>query len=298
VGDGHTLYWQVCGSEQAPAAVILHGGPGGGSAPVQRRFFDPDVWRIVQFDQRGAGLSTPLGSVDHNTTAHLIRDMERLREHLGIQRWLLFGGSWGSTLALAYAQAHPNRVSGLVLRGIFLLTQQEIDWFLHGMQTIFPEAARRFRTHIPEDERDDLLEAYHRRLFSDDAPTIRAAARHWVQYEMACSSFRPLPGLVIADDDLPKAVAMARIECHYFRDERFAPEDLLLQGIDRIRHIPTIVVQGRYDVVCPMRTADRLHLAWPEADYVVVPDAGHSSLDGGMTRHLLAATERFKARGT
>ncbi|MBB6254059.1 prolyl aminopeptidase [Nitrospirillum iridis] len=290
----HTIYWEEAGNPYGAPVVFLHGGPGAGASPTHRRFFDPRHYRIVILDQRGAGRSTPLGEIRENGIPDLISDLEQLRSMLEIDRWLVFGGSWGSTLALAYAQAHPERVKGLVLRGIFLMRQQEIDWFLYDMRTFFPEAWSTFVTHIPVNERGDLLEAYYRRLTSADPQTRMAAARVWSVYEGACSTLLPSPELVSASGEDNHALGLARMEAHYFRNNKLTPESALLENVDRIRHIPAIIVQGRYDVVCPIRTADELHRAWPEADYIVVPDAGHSAMEPGIRSALVQATERFK----
>ncbi len=289
----HTLYWEQCGNPQGVPVVFVHGGPGGGVLPHHRRYFDPAHWRIVLFDQRGAGRSTPYADVTDNTTWHLVADMERLRAALGVERWTLFGGSWGSTLSLAYAEAHPARVSGLVLRGIFLGSLAEIGWFMHGARHFFPEAWGAFEAYIPEDERDDLLDAYHRRLTSDDPEVHLPAARAWDGYETACSSLIPLA----AESASAKAsLAIARLEAHYFVNRAFLAEGELVDNLQRIRHLPAIIVQGRYDVVCPPVTAEALSRAWPEAEYVVVPDAGHSAREPGIARELVSAVERMKIR--
>jgi proline iminopeptidase len=297
--DGlHTLYWETCGNPRGVPVVFLHGGPGSGSLPHHRRFFDPAFWRIVLFDQRGAGRSVPLAEIRDNTTPHLVADLERLRRHLGVERWLVFGGSWGSTLALAYAETHPNRCLGLVLRGIFLARPAELDWFIHGMRQVFPEAWRAFAHFLPEAERGDLLGNYHRRLTDPDPSVHHPAARAWDTYESACSTLLP-PG-----EGSPRfetdtvALAIARIEAHYFVHRAFLADDQLLRGLDRIRHLPCTIVQGRYDVVCPMVTADALAQAWPQAELVVVPDAGHSVREPGITRELVAAVERMRKSGT
>lgn len=294
VDDLHTLYWEQCGNPRGVPVVFLHGGPGAGASPTHRRFFDPHHYRIVIFDQRGAGRSTPLGEVRRNDTDLLIDDLEKLRRHLAIERWHLFGGSWGSTLALAYAQAHPQRCLGLMLRGIFLMRKPEIDWFLYQMRVIFPEAWLSFVSHIPPAERDDLLEAYWRRLDAPEPAVRMAAARAWSIYEGACSSLLPSPELIAASGEDNHALGLARIEAHYFRANRFTPEDRLLRDLPRIRHLPAVIVQGRYDVVCPITTADGLHRAWPEADYRIVADAGHSAMEPGIRAALVQATERFK----
>ena len=294
VDDIHTLYWEQSGNPRGVPVLFLHGGPGAGASPTHRRFFDPGHYRIVVMDQRGAGRSTPLGEVRRNTTELLVEDAERLRRHLGIERWLLFGGSWGSTLALAYGQTHPERCLGLILRGIFLMRKTEIDWFLHSMRTIFPEAWATFAGHIPQEERGDLLEAYWRRLNAPDAATRMAAARVWSLYEGSCSSLLPSPELIATSAEDTHALGLARIEAHYFRSNRFTPEDKLLRDVHRIRHLPGAIVQGRYDIVCPITSADDLRRAWPEADYRVVPDAGHSAMEPGIRAALVQATERFK----
>lgn len=294
VDDVHTIYWEESGNPNGAPVVFLHGGPGAGASATHRRFFDPAHYRIIILDQRGAGRSTPLGELRDNDIPHLLSDLETLRTMLGVDTWMVFGGSWGSTLALAYAQAHPDRVTALVLRGIFLMRQSEIDWFLYDMRTIFPEAWASFATHIPEEERGDLLEAYWRRLTAADARVRLAAARLWSIYEGACSTLLPSPDLVSSSGESNHALGLARIEAHYFRNNRLTPDSALLDGVARIRHIPAVIVQGRYDVVCPIRTADELHHAWPEAGYIVVPDAGHSAMEPGIRSALVQATERFK----
>ena len=292
----HTMYWEECGNPRGVPAVFLHGGPGGGIAPDHRRYFDPAFYRIVLYDQRGAGQSTPLGELADNTTAHLVADLERLRTHLGIARWLVFGGSWGSTLALSSAQRHPERVAGLVLRGIFLARDWEIRWFMNDMGSVFPEAWSAFSGFLPEAERADLLRSYYRRLTSPDASVHMPAAHAWSRYESSCSTLLPDPDLVAHFDEDAVALSIARIEAHYFAHGLFLADAPLLRGIDRVRAIPCTIVQGRYDIVCPTRSADDLHRAWPEAHYVVVPDAGHSAREPGIARELVAATDRFRAR--
>ena len=291
----HRLYWEVSGNPEGRPVVFLHGGPGAGASADHRRFFDPERYRIVIFDQRGAGRSTPLGALAANTTADLVGDIELLRETLGIARWLVFGGSWGSTLALAYAQAHPERVTGLVLRGIFLGRPQEIDWFLHGMGRFFPDVWRPFAGHLPEAERGDLLGNYYRRLTDPDPEVHLPAARAWSAYEGACSTLLPSPETVAAFADDGMALGLARIEAHYFVNRLFLADGALLDGVERIRDIPAVIVQGRYDMVCPTATADALHQAWPEADYQVIPEAGHSAMEPGIRAALVAATRKFAA---
>jgi proline iminopeptidase len=292
----HTMYWEACGSAQGVPVAFLHGGPGGGCLPHHRRYYDPAFWNIVLYDQRGAGRSTPQASLVDNTTAHLVADLERLRITLGIDRWVVFGGSWGSTLALAYAQAHPERILGLVLRGIFLATPPEIDWFMHGIRTIFPEAWRAYSEFLPAAERGDLLGNYHRRLTHPDPAIHMPAAHAWDRFEGACSTLLPQPDTVAKFDTDAAALAIARIEAHYFVNQAFLAPGQLLAGVARIRHLPCTIVQGRYDIVCPPVTADALARAWPEAEYILVPDAGHSVREPGITRELLAAMRRMQER--
>lgn len=292
----HRMYYEESGNPRGVPVVFLHGGPGAGSSPVHRQFFDPAFYRIVVLDQRGAGRSTPLGCLENNTTPALIEDLERLRRHLHVERWLVFGGSWGSTLAIAYAEHHPERCLGLVLRGIFLCRKSEIDWFLYGLRAIYPEAWRTFAHYIPESERGDLLEAYHRRLTHPDPAVHMPAARCWSVYEGSCSTLLPNPALVADFASDRVALGLARIEAHYFTNDIFLPEDFLLRNTARLKPIPGIIVQGRYDIVCPTISADDLHHAWPEAEYVIVPDAGHSAFEPGIRSRLVAATEDFRKR--
>ncbi len=295
--DGlHNMYWEQSGNPAGVPAVFLHGGPGAGATSTHRRFFDPDHYRIVIFDQRGAGRSTPLGATADNTLTHLIADMELLRLHLRIEKWLLFGGSWGSTLALAYAETYPERCSAIVLRGIFLCRRNEIDWFLYGMRTIYPEAWRAFAGHLSEAERGDILDGYCRRLADPDPAVHLAAARAWSSYEGSCSTLLPSPDTVAAFGEERMALGLARIEAHYFRHNLIPPERDLVAQVDRIRNIPATIVQGRYDMVCPIVSADELAQAWPEAEYVVVPDAGHSAMEPGIRAALVAAIEQHGAR--
>lgn len=290
----HELYWEQSGNPDGVPVVFLHGGPGAGSAPVHRRFFDPSFYRIVIVDQRGAGRSTPLGDVVDNTTGHLVDDLERLRLHLGIEQWLLFGGSWGSTLALAYGMRHPERCLGFVLRGIFLGRAAEIDWFLHGMRQIFPEAWRDFVAALPTEERGDILRGFHRRLVDPDPAVHRPMARAWSRYEAACSTLYPSTRAALEGDAGGFALALARIEAHYFVNGCFLPDNWPWVGLERLRHLPCTIVQGRYDAVCPPVSADELARAWPEARYVIVPDAGHSALEPGIRAALVQATEAFR----
>jgi len=294
----HNLYYEQCGNPQGQPVVFLHGGPGGGLIPEYRQFFDPKTYRVVLFDQRGAGQSTPHACLEENTTWDLIADIERLRELLGISRWLVFGGSWGSTLSLAYAVTHPERVTGLVLRGIFLCRDNEINWFYeegHGASAIFPDVWEEYVRIIPEAERGDMLHAYHRRLMSDIEAVQLEAARAWSVWEGSTSKLFPDPHLIERAGEEQFALALARIECHYFVNNVFFPTDnFLLESIGKIRHIPGVIVQGRYDVVCPAMSAWALHRAWPEADLQVVPDAGHSAMEPGILSALVDATDRFR----
>ena len=290
----HRLYWEESGNPRGVAVVFLHGGPGAGCASVHRRFFDPQHYRIVLFDQRGAGRSVPSAEVTDNTTGELIADIEALRQHLGVERWLIFGGSWGSTLALAYGQAYPERCLGFVLRGVFLFRPDEVDWFLYQMGRFFPEAGRAFRNHLPEAERQDLLGAYYRRL-TDPAPSVHLpAAKAWCSYEESCSRLLAEPGEVRLT---PAALAMARIEAHYMVHAGFLEDNQLLRHMDRLQGHPGAIVQGRYDIVCPIVNADSLAQAWPRATFRVIADAGHSAMEPGIRGALVAATNRFRGLG-
>jgi proline iminopeptidase len=293
----HTLYWEECGNPAGVPVLFLHGGPGGGISPRHRQFFDPAFYRIVLFDQRGAGQSTPLGEVRDNTTQLLIEDIETLRRMLGIAQWLVFGGSWGATLALAYGEAHPQACLGFVLRGIFLCTQAEIDWFMHGMRWYFPEAHEEFVAPIPPAERGDLLRAYQVRLFGDDPELALQAARQWSRYEGRCLFLRPQAEVIEECSSDAVALGIGRLEAHYFLHRGFLQEDQLLANIERIRHLPAVIVQGRYDAVCPPLSAYRLHQAWPQARLHMIADAGHAAFEPGTTTALLAATEQFKRQG-
>jgi proline iminopeptidase len=295
VGDGHEMYYEQAGNPRGKPALFVHGGPGGGGDVNSRRFFDPERYRIVVFDQRGSGRSRPHASLEANTTWHLVADMERLRQHLAIDRWLVFGGSWGSTLALAYAETHPKAVSELVLRGIFLLRELELEWFYQfGAGLLFPEQWQKYLAPIPPAERHDLLGAFHRRLLSDDAAVRLEAARAWSIWEGATSSLLPNPKREDQFGSPEFALALARIEAHYFVNRGFfSHENQLLDGVERIRGIPGVIVHGRYDVVCPIDTAFELHRRWPEADFRIVQDAGHSAYEPGIMAELVAATDRF-----
>ena len=294
LSNGHMMYFEVSGNPSGQPVLFLHGGPGAGAGTVHRRFFDPTHWRVVIFDQRGAGRSRPLGSLAGNTTPDLVNDIEILRRHLQIERWMLFGGSWGSTLALAYAQAHPDRVAGAVLRGIFLGRRHEVDWFLSGIAGIFPEAHAAFASFLPKNERNDLLGSYLRRLTNPDPAVHVPAARAWSIYEGSCSTLLPSPDTVASFAQDRTALGLARIEAHFFAHNLFLPEGGLLGGMQHIAHLPADIIQGRYDMVCPARSAFDLFESWPNARLTIVPDAGHSALEPGIRRALVAAVERHR----
>jgi proline iminopeptidase len=300
VSDVHTLYFEESGNPKGKPVVFLHGGPGGGTDPNQRRYFDPRRYRIVLFDQRGCGKSRPHANLVDNTTWHLVSDIEALREHLGIDRWQVFGGSWGSTLALAYAQTHPTRVTELVLRGIFLCRKQEIDWFYqdpNGAAALFPDLWDEYVAPIPPAERGDMVRAYYRRLTSKHRATMQRAARTWTLWEGGTSYLRTNATTLARYRRSNFSTAFARIECHYFTNGAFLQsDDQLLRNVNRIRKIPAVIIQGRYDVVCPMRSAWDLHKAWPEAGFQVVPDAGHSANEPGIAAELVKATDAFAGR--
>jgi len=292
----HRIYFEECGNPRGKPVVFLHGGPGGGISNELRRFWDPEAYRIVLFDQRGCGKSTPYASLQANTTWHLVDDIERLRSHLGIERWQVFGGSWGSTLALAYAERHPERVVELILRGIFLLRTLELQWFYQeGASRIFSDAWEHFIEPIPQAERGNLIEAYHRRLSSPEPSIVETAAVAWSRWEAATSRLLPSETTLQSMQEPKFAVAFARIENHYMVNRGFFTSDAqLLEDVAKIRHIPAVIVQGRYDVVCPMQSAWDLHRAWPEADFHIVPDAGHSAFESGILHALVEATDRFR----
>lgn len=292
----HEIYYEQCGNPQGKPTVVLHGGPGGGISPFLRQMHDPEAYRIVVFDQRGCGQSTPHAELAENTTWDLVADMERLREHLGIDRWQVVGGSWGSTLALAYAETHPERVTELILRGIFTLRRTEIEWFYQqGASALFPDAWEDFVAPIPADERHDMIAAYHRRLTGSDPDQQIACARAWSQWEGATLSLLPDAARVTAFGQDRFALAFARIECHYFHNRGFFADDgQLLSDAHRLRAIPGVIIQGRYDVVTPMETAWDLHRAWPEARFEVVPDAGHTATEPGIADAIVRATDGFR----
>ncbi|MBI3716329.1 MAG: prolyl aminopeptidase [Betaproteobacteria bacterium] len=292
----HQMYYEQSGRPDGVPVVFLHGGPGSGASASHRQFFDPAFYRIVIYDQRGAGRSIPHGELRDNTTPHLIADLETLRKHLDIEGWIVFGGSWGSTLALAYAEHHPAKVMALVLRGIFLCRPAEIDWFLYGINSVFPEAWRKFASHVPEPQRKDLLNAYHALLTHPDPAVHVPAARNWSTFEGSCSTLLPSPSTVANFGTDRVAIGLARIEAHYFVNDIFLPANFLMENVGRIRHIPTTIVQGRYDMVCPIVSADELARAFPEADYQIVDDAGHSAFEPGIRARLVAAMEQLKTR--
>jgi proline iminopeptidase len=294
VDELHTIYWEEVGNPQGVPVLFLHGGPGAGLSPQHRRFFDPAYYRVILFDQRGAGKSTPLGEWRDNTTQLLIEDIETLREKFEIDQWLVFGGSWGSTLALAYGEAHPERCLGFVLRGIFLCTATEIDWFLHGIQWFYPELYDEFVAPIPLAERGELLQAYARRMLSDDPKLFWPAARAWSRFEGRRVFLLPQEE-ELASDTLDLGVG--RLESHYMANLGFLEPDQLLGNVSRIAHLPAVIVQGRYDVICPPVSAYRLHQAWPGSRLRMVPDAGHGALEAGIAAALVAATEQFKRAG-
>lgn len=295
VSDIHKIYWEESGNPNGKPVIFVHGGPGGGVSPETRRFFNPDQYRIIQFDQRGCGKSTPHACVEENTTWDLIADMETIREQLLIDKWQVFGGSWGSTLSLAYAIKHPNRVLELVLRGIFLLRRAELQWFYQfGASQIFADAWKDYYEFIPENERDDLMRAYQKRLFGEDKQQQLMAARHWSVWEGSTCHMIPDNSHIEETADDHFALAFSRIENHYFMNKGFfADENWILDNIDMIRHIPTVIVQGRYDVVCPMTSAYDLHKAFPESELIIVPEAGHSAFEPHIITELIKATDKF-----
>ncbi len=295
-GDGHSIYWELCGNPQGKPAVFLHGGPGAGCSPDHRRLFDPERYCVLLFDQRGCGRSRPHASLDENTTWHLVADMERLRILIGVERWLVFGGSWGSSLALAYAQTHPARVSELVVRGIFTLRQAELHWYYQeGASWLFPDLWEDFVAPIPEAERGDLMAAYRQRLVGGDRAAQRACARAWSLWEGQTITLMPDPGGAARHGDDDFALAFARIENHYFVHGGWLEEGQLIRDAGKLAGIPGVIVQGRYDMACPTKTAWDLHRAWPEAEFHLVADAGHAFSEPGILAQLLAATDRFAA---
>ena len=296
VSELHTLYVEQCGNPKGRPIVFLHGGPGGGCNADHRRFFDPEHYHIILFDQRGAGRSTPAAELKENTTWDLVSDIEKIRLHLNIKDWIVFGGSWGSTLALAYAITHADKVKGLILRGIFLCRPSEIKWFYQeGASEIFPDAWEKYHNHIPESERSNFVTAYYKRLTDENADTRLAAARIWSQWEAATSRLFVDPKSIEDFDEPTLALQFARIECHYFiNDSFFKTPNFLIENISKIQHIPTSIIQGRYDVVCPMRSAWDLHKAWPKSLLTIVADAGHSAGEPGIRSKLIECTNAFK----
>lgn len=294
VDELHTIYWEEVGNPNGIPVLFLHGGPGAGLSPQHRRFFDPSAYRVILFDQRGAGKSTPLGEWRNNTTQLLIDDIERLRQMFGVKQWLVFGGSWGSTLALAYGQAHPERCLGFVLRGIFLCTKAEVDWFINGVKWFYPELYEEFVAPIPQAERDDLLKAYCERLLCEDPAVYWPAARAWSRFEGRRVFLLPQPDEPSSD---ALDLGVGRLESHYMLHGAFVEEDQLVRDIGRIAHLPATIVQGRYDVICPPLSAWRLHQAWPGAKLHMIPDGGHGALETGIARALVSATEQFKRHG-
>lgn len=291
----HHIHVEQCGNPKGKPVIMIHGGPGGGITPAMRRLHDPKRYRIILFDQRGCGHSTPHAELRENTTWDLVADMEKIRTHLGIEKWQVFGGSWGSTLGLAYAETHPEHVSELILRGIFMLRRFEIDWlYNNGASILFPDLFEAYQEHIPEAERGDMVSAYYKRLTDPDPQVQIEAARLWAQWEGSVISLLPDPARVAAFGEDQYAIAFARIECHYFQNRGFLEsDDQLLRNVERIRHIPGVIVHGRYDVCTPLINAWQLKKLWPEADLRIVEDAGHAVTEPGITHELIEATKRF-----
>ena len=298
VSAPHELYWEQCGNPEGEPILFLHGGPGAGCSETDRCFFDPEHFRIVLFDQRGSGRSVPVGDLTDNTMAHTAGDIEQLRELLGIDSWHVFGGSYGSTMALYYAQEFPDHCKSLVLRGIWLLRQEEIDWWLYGIRMIQTELWQEFSGFIPEQEREDLLEAYWSRLTGEDRGLAMQAAKHWAMYEIACCTLLPNPEFSSHFDNPDTAWAVARLEAHYFRNVKPDPDSLLLDRVERIRQVPAFAIHGRYDIVCSVKNLIDLAGKWPELDTIISPDSGHSSHEPGITRELVAATNRIVRTGS
>ena len=294
VSQLHTIFWERSGNPNGEPVIVIHGGPGGGSQPSYRQYFNPEKFDIIQFDQRGCGKSTPYAELNENNTQNSVRDIEALRNHFGIDSWHVFGGSWGSTLSLIYAQNHPSRARSLVLRGIFMCRKSELHWFYQdGASHVFPDAFEPYSTHIPESERNDLIAAYYRRLTSEDVSIRRAAAKEWTRWEMATSRMFPDPDYLEKAEDLDFAVAFARIECHYFINGIFVEDGHILNNCDKIVNIPTTIIQGRYDMVCPTKSAWELHKALQNSNLVIVPDAGHSMGETSIARELVKATDEI-----
>ena len=294
VSQLHTIFWERSGNPNGEPVIVIHGGPGGGSQPSYRQYFNPEKFDIIQFDQRGCGKSTPYAELNENNTQNSVSDIEALRNHFGIDSWHVFGGSWGSTLSLIYAQNHPSRARSLVLRGIFMCRKSELHWFYQdGASHVFPDAFEPYSNHIPESERNDLIAAYYRRLTSEDISIRRAAAKEWTRWEMATSRMFPDPDYLEKAEDLDFAVAFARIECHYFINGIFVEDGHILNNCDKIVNIPTTIIQGRYDMVCPTKSAWELHKALQNSNLVIVPDAGHSMGETSIARELVRATDEI-----
>lgn len=294
VSSLHTIFWERSGNPLGESVIVIHGGPGGGSQPAYRQYFSPEKFDIIQFDQRGCGKSTPYAELQENNTHNSVADIEELRKHLGIDSWHVFGGSWGSTLALIYAQNHPKRAQSLILRGIFMCRKSELQWFYQqGASHVFPDAFEPYSQHIPIEERHDLITAYYQRLTNEDVEIRRAAAKEWTRWEMATSRLLPDPEYLEKAEDLDFAVAFARIECHYFINGIFVEDGHILNNVEKIKHIPTTIVQGRYDMVCPTISAWELHKALPESKLIIVPDAGHSMGEASIARELVNATDNI-----
>jgi len=297
VDNLHTLYWETCGNPNGIPVIFLHGGPGAGISEMSRRFFNPEKYHIILFDQRGSGKSTPLGEYHQNTTQLLIEDIETIRKKLGIEKWVVFGGSWGSTLSLAYSQAHPENCLAIILRGIWLVSKEEQDWWMYGLRTFFPEVWEEFVRPIPKEERNDLLGAYTKRLFSDDPAISTPAAKNWSRYEGTCLHLLPRPDVADAFTSDAVAIGVGRLEAHYFTNNAFLKPNQLLDEIGKIKHIPGFIVHGRYDMICPIKYAFDLHKVWPESKMVIIDDAGHSAYEPGIAEALVGATEEFADLG-
>lgn len=294
VSSIHTIFWERSGNPLGEPVIVIHGGPGGGSQPAYRQYFNPEKFDIIQFDQRGCGKSTPYAELQENNTQNSVSDIEALREYFGFESWHVFGGSWGSTLALIYAQNHPKRAQSLILRGIFMCRKSELHWFYqHGASHVFPDAFEPYSHHIPLEERHDLIAAYYQRLTHENVEIRRAAAKEWTRWEMATSRLFPDPEYLDKADDLDFAVAFARIECHYFINGIFVEDGHILNNAEKVKDIPTVIVQGRYDMVCPTVSAWELHKALPESELIIVPDAGHSMGETSIARELVNATDNI-----
>lgn len=295
VDGGHTLYWEESGNPEGKPILFIHGGPGAGTSPYNRSFFDPAIYRIILFDQRGCGKSLPFSSLENNTTWDLVNDIERIREHLNVENWVVFGGSWGSTLALTYAIKHPEHVQGLIVRGIFLCRPKELNWFYQfGVNYLYPDLFENYCSLIPLEERGDFVQAYYKRLTSEDPQVRKEAAKAWSGWEGATAKLRFDPAIFAFFTEDDTADSIARVECHYFINNAFFETDnWILENVEKIRHIPGVIVQGRYDMCCPMVSAWELHRAWPEAKLEIIPDAGHASTEPGIMDALIRATDSF-----